>query len=362
MNLANVAVAGFSAVSGVLLLLAYALFIRAPGKSIYSIGACVALVAALTAIQIAHLVYFTGGPEPLDHFYYRIALFVAPPAFYSFGRWAILPNERFRPTQLIHLLPISLSLVPRLDIALPILFACGVGYSLWLGRLVYGLRDQRKQFRFEFLYFVVMAVLAAIVLGLGFALPYIDHAYFYYFYSCATALGIAIMLVALVANPDLIGDLSQIAQVRYGTSTLGDVDVGASLAKLDELMTNGKAYEDESLSLASLAAAVGISGHQLSELINTRLGMGFSRYVRECRVTAAKALLISAPAKSILAIGMDVGFRSQSAFYAAFKEATGQSPGDYRRSSWRPATSCIAPLAAFRGTSSIASSKPCTRS
>src|SRR6185295_2648058 len=121
----------------------------------------------------------------------------------------------------------------------------------------------------------------------------IDHAYFYYFYTYATALGLAIMVVALVANPDLIGDLSEAARVRYGASTLREVDVDACLAKLDELMTGGKAYQDESLNLSTLAGAVGISGHQLSELINTRLGMGFSRYVRECRVNAAKALLMS---------------------------------------------------------------------
>lgn len=332
-DLANIAVAGFSAVSAVLLLLAYVLFIRAPGKSLYSVGACAALVAALTAIQIAHLSYFVGGAEPLQHFYYRLALFVAPPAFYSFGRWAILPTEPFRPAQWVHLLPILLLFVPRLEISLPVLFACGVGYSLWLGRLVYGLRGQRKQFRFEMLYFTVMVVLAAIVLGLGFSLPYFDHAYFYYFYNNAIAVGIAILLVALVANPDLIGDLSEIARVRYSASTLGDLDVDACLAKLNELMTTGKAYQDESLSLTSLAEMVGVSSHQLSELINTRLGVGFSRYVRECRVTAAKTLLISAPARSILSIGMDAGFRSQSAFYAAFKEVTGQSPGDYRRNS-----------------------------
>lgn len=334
-DVASIAIAGFSAISALLLLLAYALLISAPGKSIYSVGSCIALVAALAAIQIGHLTYFLGGAEPLDRAYYRLGLFLAPAAFYLFGRWALLPREPFRPVQLAHLLPIPVLLVLRLEIALPILFLFGAGYSLWLGRLVYGLRGQRKQFHFEMLYFTVMSVLAVIVLGFGFSIRYIDDAYFYYFYNCAVALGLAIMLVALVANPDLIGDLNEAAQVKYGASTLRDVDVEACLKKLEHLMSDGKAYQNEALSLATLANEVGITSHQLSELINSRLGLGFSKYVRECRVRAAKALLISAPSQSILSIGMDTGFRSQSAFYAAFKEATGQSPGDYRRG--RPA-------------------------
>ena len=331
-DLANIAVAGFSAISAVLLVLAYALLISASGKSIYSVGSCIALVGALTSIQIGHLTYFLGDAEPLEHSYYRLGLFVAPAAFYLFGRWAIFPTEPFRPAQLIHLLPIPVLLMLPLEISLPILFLFGAGYSLWLGRLVYGLRGQRKQFHFEILYFTVMSVLAVIVLGFGFSIPYIDDAYFYYFYNDAIGLGLAIMLVALVANPDLIGDLTEAAQVKYGASTLRDVDVDGCLKKLEQLMTHGKAYQNEGLSLASVAGDVGITSHQLSELINTRLGIGFSRYVRECRVKAAKALLISAPSRSILSISMDTGFRSQSAFYAAFKEATGQSPGDYRRS------------------------------
>jgi AraC-like DNA-binding protein len=339
LDLANIAVAGFSAISAALLLLAYALLISAPGKSIYSVGSCVALVTALTAIQVAQLMYFAGGPEPLEHFSYRLALFVTPPAFYLFGRWAILPTEPFRLAQLIHLLPILLLFALPLTIALPILFACGTAYSLRLGHLVYGLRGQRRQFRFEILYFTVMSVLAVIVLGLGFSLPYVDDAYFYYFYNHAIALGLAIMLVALVANPDLIGDLSEAARVKYGASTLRGVDVDGCLTKLEQLMTDGRAYENESLSLTSLADAIGISGHQLSELINTRLGVGFSRYVRECRVKAAQTLLHSAPSRSILSISMDTGFRSQSAFYAAFKEVTGQSPGDYRRNPSKPGRS-----------------------
>jgi AraC-like DNA-binding protein len=330
MDTVSIAVAGFSAVSAVILFFAYAFLINFSYKSAYSVISCAALMAALAVIQIFQLVYFRGGTEPLGNFYYRLALFVVPSSFYFFGRWAIRPNEPFRLVMLSHLLPIPLLFIVRLEIALPILFLFGTGYSLWLGGVVYGLRDQRKQFRFEFFFFGVMSVIAVFVLILGFSIPYIDDAYFYYFYSNAIGLAFAIMIVALIANPNLIGELSEAARIRYGASTLRDIDVDACLKKLDALMTVSKVYRDENLSLSSLANDLGVSSHQLSELINTRLGVGFSRYVRERRVEAAKELLLSTP-QSILSVGMDTGFRSQSNFYAAFKEVTGQSPGDYRK-------------------------------
>ena len=96
-------------------------------------------------------------------------------------------------------------------------------------------------------------------------------------------------------------------------------------------MKNDKIYQDDGLTLSSLASAMKLSNQQMSELINTRMGMGFSRYVRETRVEAAKQLLAAAPDHSILSVSLEVGFRSQSNFYAAFKEITGISPGDYRK-------------------------------
>jgi AraC-like DNA-binding protein len=335
MDQVGLVVAGFCIVSSVLLFIAYAAFIRVPVKSAFSILSCAALVAALCAIEVGHWNYFQGGPPPFETAYYRVAQFMVPSAFYFFGRWAVLPTEPFRWPLLIHLAPLLLLLVGSLAIALPILFTFGAGYSLWLAYLVYGLRNRRKQFRFEFLYFAVMSLLGIVVLALGFALPYVDDGLFYRVYNFAVGLGIAIMIVALVANPQLIGDLSEAARVKYGTSTLGGVDIHAALEKLGRLMTDGKAYQNEELSLNSLAAEVGISAHQLSELINSQLGIGFSRYVRERRVEAAKALLLTAPSQSILSVSLDTGFRSQSAFYAAFKEIVGQSPGDFRESQLR---------------------------
>lgn len=331
MQTISIAIAGFSAVSALLLLLIYALFIDVPGKSARSVFWGGALLTGLAVVEICQLRYFMGGEPPLDLFVYRLALFVLPASFYFFGRWALQPTEPFRPVALFHLLPLVLLFVAPLRVALPVLLSFGAGYSIWLGYFVYGLRAQRRQFRFEFFYFVLMSVTAVIVLGLGFALPYMNPAYFYHFYTSAIGLALAIMIVALISNPNLIGDLSEAARARYGASTLRGIDVDSCLKKLNEVMVGAKAYQNENLTLATLAEQVGVSGHQLSELVNTRLGMGFSRYVRECRVEAAKALLLSSPSQSVLSISIDTGFRSQSAFYAAFKEVTGQSPGDYRK-------------------------------
>lgn len=331
MESVSIAVAGFSIVIAALLLLTYVGFIKIPNKSLHSIISCAVLLTTLATLQIGHLLYFTGATEPLQVFQYRLALFVAPVSFFFFGRWAVLPREPFRPVMLLHLSPIALLFLARLEIALPILFLFGAGYSLWLGNLVYGLKAQRKQFRFEFFYFGVMSAIALVVLVLGLSIPYIDHDYFYHFYCNAIGAAFAIMVVALIAYPDLIADLTEAARIRYGESTLRDVDVEALLKKLDALMSDAKIYQNENLSLSTLASELGISGHQLSELVNARLGVGFSRYVRERRVEAARKLLISAPSQSILSVSMDTGFRSQSSFYAAFKEVTGQSPGDYRK-------------------------------
>ena len=44
-----------------------------------------------------------------------------------------------------------------------------------------------------------------------------------------------------------------------------------------------------------MAELLGLSNHQLSELVNVKLGKGFSRYVREFRIDAAKAMLLDEP-------------------------------------------------------------------
>jgi AraC-like DNA-binding protein len=122
-----------------------------------------------------------------------------------------------------------------------------------------------------------------------------------------------------------------VVKLSYSTSTLSNIDVEKSKSKLEQLMKNAEFYQNENLNLTSLAEATDLTSHQLSELINTQFGMSFSQYLREVRITKAKALLRDKPTWSILAISMEVGFKSQSNFYAAFKDLTNQSPGNYRK-------------------------------
>jgi len=97
-------------------------------------------------------------------------------------------------------------------------------------------------------------------------------------------------------------------------------------------MQEDKLYQQSNLDRQTIAAELDLSTHQLSELINTKLGMGFSQYLRQQRIDAAKEILLSQPKASVLSIGLEVGFSSQSNFYEAFKELVHTTPAKFPKS------------------------------
>lgn len=331
LDLISILVAGFSVVSAVILFFTYAFLMQFPHKSWHSLLSAALLMLAMAVLQLSHVLYFLQGQEPLGNEVYLFFLFLVPSMFFFFSRSIIIPTRPLRPYMLLHLLSIAILYVVRLEIALPIMFLFGATYSIWLGIVIYSLRENRKQFRFEVFFFATLSIVAVFVLVLGFSIPYIDDRFFYLVYTNGIGLAFVLTVAALISIPDLVRDLAEAGRIKYSASTLGGIDVDERLHKLEELMRTENVYQDEDLNLSSLAKALDLSGQQLSELINTRIGMGFSRYVRERRVDAAKRLLAASPDQSILSVSLDVGFKSQSNFYAAFKEIAGMSPGDYRR-------------------------------
>lgn len=324
---------GFSIISSIILFIAYLFFFKNVNKSWFAVASCAGLLLSLGFLQLGHLNYVLTQTDVLQSVNYRLWLLATPPLFFYFSRATVVPDARLSPLLILHLLPpLLLFFWVRYEIAISLMFLMGLGYSIWLANLIYGTRAQRKRFHYEFFFFAVFSLIAFLILILGIAVPYIDHGYFYLIYANSIGLSFVLIVAVLIVFPDLLSDIAEAAKLSYVATTLKDVNIQASLEKLDELIKTAKLYQNENLNLAMVAEAVGLSSHQLSELINVHFGMGFSRYIREQRVRAAKVLLSSEPDTSILAISLETGFKSQSNFYVAFKEITGQSPGDYRKS------------------------------
>jgi len=289
------------------------------------------LLSVLATLQGIHLVYLEHGSSLIHEPIYRILLFSVAPCFYLFSRPLLRAQSRLSKSDTLHLIPIvSASFIPY-STALPLAFAMGAGYLLWLARSIYVLRAQRSRFQLELLGLGSVFLVALSVVVLGMSLPLLGETLFFQLY--ASAIGAAFILVSLVlaVKPQLASDVSEVSREAYAVSTLKNIDCDEMLTKLTILMENETLFEQADLSLDSMAKRLGLSSHQLSELINTRLGKSFSRYLREYRVGAAKQMLLEEPSASVLAVGLSVGFTSQSNFYDAFKEIAGMTPAKFRK-------------------------------
>ena len=297
----------------------------------------VILLLSLAGLQLIHFTYLRQGGGLIQGPLYSLLLFTVAPAFYLFSNPLLRARPQGHPLQWLHLLPPLLAPFLPHRAALPFSFALGSLYLLWLGRSIHALRAQRRRFRLELLLIAGLFFVALVVLALGLALPLVPERLFFSLY--AIAIGCALLLADLLLGyaPRISTEVVEAARETYAVSTLTNLDCGALLDQLELLMAQERLYLNPDLDLPGLAGRMGISVHQLSELINSRMGKGFSRYIREYRVAAAQAMLRAEPSASVLAVGLSCGFTSQSNFYEAFREITGMTPGQFRRIAARTA-------------------------
>jgi AraC-like DNA-binding protein len=121
-------------------------------------------------------------------------------------------------------------------------------------------------------------------------------------------------------------------QEKYRRSLIQGLSTGKIMARLQELMEEERIYRELELRLDDVAARLLITPHQLSEFVNDQLGVSFPVYVNKYRVDEAKELLLADPDRSTLSIGFEAGFGSKQAFNTSFKQQTGMTPTEFRRS------------------------------
>jgi ligand-binding sensor domain-containing protein/AraC-like DNA-binding protein len=120
---------------------------------------------------------------------------------------------------------------------------------------------------------------------------------------------------------------------KYKAAPLDLEFTGECIKKLNYLMDIKKVYCDVDLSLQSLAEKIGISPHQLSQLLNEKLDRNFFDFINEYRVEEAKRILQSSRGAQwkISAVAIEAGFNTMAAFYKAFKKHTGTTPTHYKK-------------------------------
>ena len=332
LNQISIAAAGFSIIALTLLIFQK----RTESKTAKILGntlLCILMgIQLLQGMYIAGYLLFTNTTTLV----YLLLLGFVGPVFYLYSQHVLKTNKIWSRYEAMHFLPVTfIALVGFLfpeyfNLSYSLLFLLGGLYMSQLAWSLYQLRAHRTLFKMEFLFTAIFLSWALTVVFIG-MLSSQTLTILIPIQTIMLAIAIAAAIHIQLNYPHLLSSLEEIAQRQYQSSTLLNVDCDAIKQRLEDLMYNKQVYQDSELSLSALAEILDLKSHQLSEFINTQLGMSFSSYLRSQRVKAAEILLKTEPEVSVLAIGLSVGFSSQSAFYSAFKEFHSIAPGQYRQ-------------------------------
>lgn len=102
------------------------------------------------------------------------------------------------------------------------------------------------------------------------------------------------------------------------------------LVRLKKCMEEQKIYLNPDLTLDMLAQEVSTNRTYLSQVINHRIGKGFTDYINFYRIEEAKVRLAMSNDK-ISVIAAESGFGCSQTFYTAFKRCEQMSPNAYRK-------------------------------
>lgn len=291
----------------------------------------VIVLVVLLGLQVAHFAWLQKGVDNIHTPFYQVLLFSVAPTFYLFSKPLLQAAGEKLPLDLLHLLPILVAPFLPLSVAVTLAFTLGLGYCAWLIKRVYAvLYPQRHYFRSIRVPLGLAFAIALSMLPLGIGFSVLPEQVFFTAY--ASAIGGVLLLIHAALNlaPHLTADIAEVAHEPYTAATLAHVDCDTLLSEVEGLMQEKELFRQPDLALNTLADRLGLSGSQLAALLQTRLGKGFSRYVREFRVEAAEDILLEEPDTALQTVGLRVGFASETQFTEAFREISGMTPKQFR--------------------------------
>ncbi|MEP9357883.1 helix-turn-helix domain-containing protein [Sphingomonas sp. KR3-1] len=270
------------------------------------------LNAPLALWVFAHLIF----ERPIDRRLFALALGV------TLVDWGFALHARY----VTHAMPLAASAVQH---AVAFLLAAHA-IAIAIANRGDDLLEKRRAFRLGFVIVVGVETLGVVVAESVYGLMRSDI-WLMLLQSGTSLLAILAFGAAMLsANAELLFDAAAFQPVRAPLSPAEHV----LKQKLDAAMAD-HVYRESGLSIGVLAQKLGVPEHRLRALINQRLGYrNFSDFLNSHRITDARAWL-GDPAKvdlPVLTLAMDLGYGSLAPFNRAFRDATGTSPSDYRRS------------------------------
>lgn len=149
-------------------------------------------------------------------------------------------------------------------------------------------------------------------------------------------LGYVLLLVVYLHFVDMGGvtqGMESVATADTATASsrarLTPSSAKALAALVRQVLQDRSFYTDPEVNLRMLAERIGITNHELSEVLNRSIGCTFYELINQSRIHYARELLEQTD-RSVIDVAFDCGYGNKSTFYRAFKKITGTSPSAYR--------------------------------
>ena len=154
-------------------------------------------------------------------------------------------------------------------------------------------------------------------------------------YSQVFVLALIVLYVAYTAyvQPRVFSKkyLFNLEPLKYQKSGLTESYSYELKEQLLKLLHDDKVFKDNTISLNSLSDQMGITRHNLSQVINEHFNMNFFNLINKFRIEEAQRILTDDRNNNlnIIDIAYDVGFNNKVTFNKAFKEETKLTPTQY---------------------------------
>ncbi len=129
----------------------------------------------------------------------------------------------------------------------------------------------------------------------------------------------------LLIRPDCLNTTSR----KYHKSSLSSIFMKEKLPAIKKIMEDDKLFLDSNFSLDLMAQRSGLSKHHISQIINSELNCNFFDFTNRYRIEEAKRVLQESQEIKMEQLAYQLGYKSKSSFFNAFKKATNLTPSRY---------------------------------